>query len=65
MQKLKTNKAIRKRFKVTRGKKVLGSKPFRRHLLGDRSPSKKRRLRKRWNLGKVDRKAVLRALPYG
>ncbi len=65
MQKLKTNKAIRKRFKITAGKKVLGSQPLRRHLLGDRSAAKKRHLRKKWSLGKVDRKAVIRALPYG
>ena len=64
MPKLKTNKSIRSRFKVTAGGKVLSSKSKRRHLLADRSPSKKRRARKKWTMNKVDRKAVLRALPY-
>ncbi|OGW84365.1 MAG: 50S ribosomal protein L35 [Omnitrophica bacterium RIFCSPHIGHO2_02_FULL_46_11] len=64
MQKLKTNKAIRSRFKVTKTKKVMSSRTKRRHLLGDRSASKKRQARKRWTMGKIDRKAVLRALPY-
>ncbi|MBI1977269.1 MAG: 50S ribosomal protein L35 [Candidatus Omnitrophica bacterium] len=65
MQKLKTNKSIRSRFKVTGKGKVLASQSKRRHLLGDRSQKMKRQSRKRWTLGKVDRKAVLRALPYG
>ncbi|HLD56477.1 MAG TPA: 50S ribosomal protein L35 [Candidatus Omnitrophota bacterium] len=64
MPKLKTNKSIKKRFKVTGRKKVIGSRTKRRHLLGDRPPSKKRHARKRWTLGKVDRETVLRSLPY-
>ena len=64
MPKLKTNKAIRKRVKISSRGKVLISKSKRRHLLGDRSPSKKRQFRKKYALNKVDRKAVLRALPY-
>ncbi|MBI4431517.1 MAG: 50S ribosomal protein L35 [Candidatus Omnitrophica bacterium] len=44
--KLKTNKAARKRFKVTATGKVLHMKPFRRHLLSGRNSSRKRRLRK-------------------
>ncbi|MBI4358054.1 MAG: 50S ribosomal protein L35 [Candidatus Omnitrophica bacterium] len=65
MRKLKTNKAMRSRFKMTAKGKVLSSRTKRRHLLGDRAASKKRLARKRWAMGKVDRKAVLRALPYG
>ncbi|MBI4372232.1 MAG: 50S ribosomal protein L35 [Candidatus Omnitrophica bacterium] len=64
MPKLKTNKSIQKRFKVTKNRKVLSSRTKRRHLLGDRSPSKKRQARKRWVMNRVDQKAVLRALPY-
>ena len=65
MPKLKTNKAIKKRFKITKRKKVLSGRTKRRHLLGDRSASKKRQFRRKRTLNRVDQKAVLRALPYG
>ncbi len=65
MPKLKTNKAIRKRFKITKRGKVMAIRTKRRHLLGDRSPSKKRQLRKWQSLDKMDAKAIIRALPYG
>lgn len=64
MPKLKTNKAIRKRFKLTAKRKVVGLKGKRRHLLTDRSPSKKRHLRKKWIMGSVDAKTVIQSLPY-
>ncbi|OGW76274.1 MAG: 50S ribosomal protein L35 [Omnitrophica bacterium RIFCSPHIGHO2_02_FULL_49_9] len=65
MPKLKTNKATKKRFKITATKKVLASKTKRRHLLGDRNASKKRRFRKKWVLEPTDRKAIIQSLPYG
>ena len=64
MPKLKTNKSIKKRFKITGRKKVTGSRTKRRHLLGDRSASKKRRKRRKQTFGPADRKAVLGSLPY-
>lgn len=64
MPKLKTNKAAKKRFKVTAKGKVLAMKTKRRHLLGDRSPAKKRRFRRMRRLEGPDRKSVLQQLPY-
>ncbi len=43
--KLKTNKAVKKRIKITGTGKVLFSKAGRRHLLTDKSSKKKRHLR--------------------
>lgn len=63
--KLKTNKAARKRFKVTGRGKVLKSKTGRRHLLTDKKASRKRKLR-RWDA--VPRALVRKIkslLPYG
>lgn len=64
MPKLKTNKAAKKRFKVTATRKVLAMKTKRRHLLGDRNPAKKRRFRKMQRLEGPNRKSVLAQLPY-
>ena len=65
MPKLKTKKAVRKRFKLTAGGKVLKPQSFRRHLLGDKSSSRKRRLRRAQLVDAVDAKRVKRCLPYG
>ena len=62
MPKMKTNKAARKRFKVTKNGKVLHYKPFRRHLLGGRNSSRKRRLRKRTTAGRVPARAIKQLL---
>jgi large subunit ribosomal protein L35 len=65
MPKLKTNKAARKRFKITGTRKVTGARVKRRHLFSDRSPGKKRRFRKEMTLAKANQDAVLKQLPYG
>lgn len=65
MPKLKTNKAVRKRFKVSRTGKVRKMKTKRRHLLGDRSTGKKRRFRGWSAVSAVNQKQVKEALPYG
>jgi large subunit ribosomal protein L35 len=64
MPKLKTNKAAKKRFKITKNKKVLSAKSFRRHMMADRSSKKKRQSRGWHVVDPADRKKVLRALPY-
>jgi large subunit ribosomal protein L35 len=64
MPKLKTNKAIKKRFKVTGKGKVLTLKTKRRHLLGDRSASKKRRFRGWHEIDETKTKMILKGLPY-
>ena len=65
MPKLKTKKAVRKRFKISAGGKVLKHQSFRRHLLGDKNTSRKRRLRRAMTVDAVDVKRVKRSLPYG
>ncbi len=65
MPKLKTKKAVRKRFKISAGGKVLKHQSFRRHLLGDKSTSRKRRLRRPMVVDATDVKRVKRSLPYG
>ena len=57
-KKLKTNKAARKRFKVTATGKVLHMKPFRRHLLSGRNSSRKRRLRRASVSGRIGARVV-------
>ena len=65
MPKLKTNKAFKKRFRITKNKKILSTKSLRRHMLTDRTSKKKRQARKMRHVDPADRKNVLRALPYG
>ena len=64
MPKLKTNKAVRKRFKITATGKVLVAKTKRRHLLSYK-PSKIKRKRKGWALvDPTNAKQIKEALPY-
>jgi translation initiation factor IF-3 len=65
MPKLKTNKAAKKRYRVTKNKKVLFSKSLRRHMMTDRSSKKKRQSRRKTLLDRADRKQINRLLPYG
>ena len=64
MPKLKTNKAVRKRFKVSAGGKVMKTKTKRRHLLGDKTANAKRKLRGWSGVDDTNAEKVLRALPY-
>lgn len=65
MPKLKTNKAAKKRFRITRNGKVLGSSSLRRHMLTDRSSKKKRQLRRSRELDPADKKRITVMFPYG
>jgi large subunit ribosomal protein L35 len=65
MPKLKTNKAIKKRFKVTKNGKVLMSRTLKRHMLGDRTSKKKRQARGWQLVDKSDAHRVRWSLPYG
>jgi large subunit ribosomal protein L35 len=47
MPKLKTNKAAKKRFRVTKTGKVKRGRPGRRHLLSVKATKRKRHLRRR------------------
>ena len=65
MPKLKTNKAARKRFKITKKGKVLRPKTGRRHLLADKASNEKRGLRGWKTVDKTDQKRFDALLPYG
>ncbi|MFH1772605.1 MAG: 50S ribosomal protein L35 [Candidatus Omnitrophota bacterium] len=64
MPKLKTKKALAKRVKVTKKRKVIRAKANRRHLLSHRSSKRKRKLRHGGLVSKADKKTILRAMPY-
>ncbi len=65
MPKLKTNKAAKKRFRVTKNKKVLSTQSLRRHMLTDRTSKKKRQTRGMRHVDPADAKKIIRMLPYG
>ena len=64
MPKIKTNKAVKKRFKITKNKKVLSTSSFRRHLMTDRSSKKKRQTRGYRQVDPTDKKRIQLLLPY-
>ncbi|HTL47036.1 MAG TPA: 50S ribosomal protein L35 [Verrucomicrobiae bacterium] len=65
MPKMKTCKAVKKRFRVTKNGKVLMSKALKRHLLGDRTSKKKRQNRGWHAVDKSDAHRVKWSMPYG
>ena len=65
MPKMKTSKTIKKRFRVTKKGKVLANKTLRRHMMTDRSPKKKRQLRRGLRVPKMHVESVRMRLPYG
>ena len=64
MPKIKTNKAVKKRFKITKKGKVLAASSFRRHMMTDRSPKRKRQTRGWTQVDPTDRKRIKLLLPY-
>lgn len=64
MPKQKTNKAAKKRFKVTGTGKIMKCKTKRRHLMTDKSSDEKRKLRGWTAVAKNDEKRFVRLLPY-
>ena len=65
MPKMKTNKAVRKRFKLTKKGKLMGTKSFRRHLNVDKSAKQKRQKRGWRIVDPSDVKRLRTMLPYG
>lgn len=65
MAKLKTNKAARKRFKVTKSGRVKRSKAYKRHILTSKRRKNKRNLRKGAFVAAVDMKKFKALMPYG
>jgi len=64
MPKLKTKKALAKRVKVTKKKKMLRSKTGRRHLLSSKSSKRKRKLRQRGVVSSAGKRLIKESLPY-
>jgi len=64
MPKLKTNKSVKKRFSVTKRKKLKHSKSRRRHLLTDKSGKKKRSMRGKTIVGPTEHGNLMKLLPY-
>ena len=58
-KKNKTNKAIRKRIKLTGKGKVRYNKPGKSHLLSNKSGSRRRKLRRKETMRAVDAKKIL------
>ena len=65
MPKQKTNRSVRKRFKVTKNRKVRRYKTNRRHLLAGRTTKRKRNLRRPGLVSVAETKTYLRLLGEG
>ncbi|HSJ06370.1 MAG TPA: 50S ribosomal protein L35 [Longimicrobiales bacterium] len=65
MPKMKTNKSVAKRFKVTGKGKVKRSQAFKSHILTKKSAKRKRNLRKSAIAAKGDAKRMKRMLLGG
>jgi large subunit ribosomal protein L35 len=60
--KLKTQKGIAKRIRVTRNGKLMRASAFKGHLLSHKSQKRKRKYENEQPVSKADRKTVRRAL---
>ena len=65
MPKLKTRKAVAKRFKITKRGKIKRMKAGKSHILTKKSRTRKRHLRKSTLVSKSFLRKVKRQLPYG
>jgi large subunit ribosomal protein L35 len=63
--KLKTNRAAKKRFRITKNGKVLRSGAKTRHILEKKSPKQKRRLGGTHVLKDCDMGRIRQLMPYG
>lgn len=64
MPKIKTHRGAAKRFKKTGTGKFKGSHAFHSHILGKKSPKRKRNLRKSTIVNAADAMKLNRMLPY-
>ncbi len=65
MPKLKTRKAVKKRFKFTKTGKIKRSKSCKRHILTKKSSKRKKALRKAGLVSSSQRRTIKRLMPYG
>jgi large subunit ribosomal protein L35 len=63
MPKMKTNRAAAKRFKRTGSGKIKRAKAYASHLLGGKSPKRKRNLRKSGLVSEVETKRISKLIP--
>ena len=64
MPKMKTRKAVAKRFRVTGRGKVKHARAFRRHLLTVKNRKRKRKLGGPDQLNRTDQEKIKSMLPY-
>lgn len=64
MPKQKTHRAAAKRFKKTGSGKIKRSKAYASHLLGGKSPKRKRNLRKAGLVSESEQKRISKLIPY-
>ena len=64
MPKLKTRKAVIKRFRLTKRGKIKRSHAFRSHIRTKKSAKRKRYLRGRALVSKADRQKLRKQIPY-
>ena len=62
--KLKTNKSVSKRIRVTKSGKFKKGRAGRRHLLKDKSSRRKRHMRQADLVSRTHEKHIRRLLPY-
>jgi len=65
MGKIKTKRALKKRFRITKKGKIKMAGAFRGHLLSGKSRKRKRAARKSHYVSKADAKKLKRLMPYG
>ena len=64
MPKIKTKKAMSKRYRITKNGKVMANKTKRRHMMTDRSPKSKRQSRGKLRIEKMHVRAIKFSMPY-
>jgi len=64
MPKIKTNRAAAKRFRTTGKGRIKRNKAYASHLLGHKSPKRKRGLRQSELVNAANLKSIKRLLPY-
>lgn len=65
MPKIKTRKAVAKRFKFTKSGKIKRSKAYKGHILTKKTRKRKRALRAGGFVDRTDRRRIKRLAPYG
>ena len=64
MPKMKTHRGAAKRFKKTASGMIKRAKAYSSHLLGSKSPKRKRKLRQAGMVSGVEQKRISKLIPY-